>query len=98
MLPEELYKRRRNHNNTPQSLLLIITNCVVLAVLIQLYTRCTPINTFFWIVIGVLAIYNFFTIRRNREEYNKLNILIYILSLLFMAFLFVYFSNQPHNC
>ncbi|MBB3969843.1 hypothetical protein [Mucilaginibacter phyllosphaerae] len=98
MLPEGLYKRRRNHNNTPPSLLLVLTNCIVLAVLIQLFTGCRTINNFFWAAIGILALYNVYTIRRNCEEYNKLNILIYILSLLFMVFLFFYFSNQPHRC
>lgn len=98
MLPEEIYKRRRNHNNTPPSLLLIFTNCIVLAVLIQVFTGCNSINNFFWVAVGVLALYNVYTIRRNSEEYNKLNIIMYIASILFMAFLFYYFSHQPHKC
>jgi 4-hydroxybenzoate polyprenyltransferase len=98
MLPEEIYKRRRNHNNTPPSLLLIFTNCIVMAVLIQIFTGCNSINNFFWIAIGVLALYNVYTIRRNREEYNMLNIIMYIASILFMAFLFYYLSHQPHKC
>ncbi|MES2064066.1 MAG: hypothetical protein V4456_19235 [Bacteroidota bacterium] len=98
MLPDNLYKRRRNHNNTPPSLLLIFTNCIVLAVLIQMFIGCSTINNFFWIAIGVLALYNVYTIRRNREEYNTLNIIIYVASILFMVFLFYYFSHQPHKC
>jgi multisubunit Na+/H+ antiporter MnhB subunit len=98
MLPEGLYKRRRSHNNTPPSVLLILTNCIVLAILIQLFIGCSTINNFFWISIGVLALYNVYNIRRNREEYNKLSVIVYIVSILLMVFLYYYFSNQPHNC
>lgn len=98
MLPEGLYKRRRGHNNTPPSVLLILTNCIVLAILIQLFTGCTTINNFFWVLIAGLALYNVYNIRRNREEYNTLNIVVYVFSILLMVFLFYYFSNQPHNC
>ncbi len=98
MLPEGLYKRRRNHNNTPPTVLLILTNCIVLAVLIQLFTGCRTINNFFWVAIAGLALYNVYNIRRNREEFNKLNIIVYVVSILLMIFLFYYYSNQPHNC
>jgi cellulose synthase/poly-beta-1,6-N-acetylglucosamine synthase-like glycosyltransferase len=98
MLPDGLYKRRRNHNNTPPSVLLVFTNCIVLAVLIQMFTGCSTINNFFWIALGVLALYNVYTIRQNREAYNRLNIIIYIVSILLMVLLFFYFNNQPHKC
>ena len=98
MIPEEIYKRRRNHNNTPPSILLIITNIIVLAVLIQVFTGCRVINNFFWVAIAVLALYNIYTIRKNREEYNRLSIIVYVGSLLFMVFLFYYFSTHSVNC
>ena len=98
MIPEEIYKRRKNHNNTPPSAMLIITNCIILVVLIQIFTGCNHINNFFLVAIAVLALYNAYTIRRNREEYTRLNIIIYVLSVVFMVFLFYYFSSQPQNC
>jgi hypothetical protein len=98
MLPENLYKRRTNHNNTPPSVLLILTNCIVLAVLIQMFTSCDKINNFFWAIIALLALYNVYTIRRNREEYNKLNIIIYAASIIGMGLVFYYINSQPHNC
>lgn len=98
MIPEELYKRRKAHNNTPPSVILLITNFIIVALLIQAFTGCNHINNFFWVVVGVLALYNAYTIRRNREEYNRLNIIIYVLSIAFMVFLFFYFDSQPHNC
>jgi hypothetical protein len=97
MLPENLYKRRRGHNNTPPSVLLILTNCIVLAVLIQMFTGCST-NNFLWVSLGVLALYNVYTIRRNREEYNKLNVIVYVISVLLMAFFLYYFSTHTGNC
>jgi multisubunit Na+/H+ antiporter MnhB subunit len=98
MIPEELYKRRRNHNNTPTSVLLILTNCIVFAVLLQIFSFCSTINNFFWVALAVLALYNVYTIRRNREEYNRLNIIVYISSVLLMAFFLYYFATHPGNC
>ena len=98
MLPEGLYKRRRGHNNTPPTVLLILTNCIVLALLIQLFTGCTSINNFFWAAVAALSLYNVYTIRRNPDEYNRVNAIIYIASVLVMVAFFFYFSNQPHNC
>jgi amino acid transporter len=98
MLPEGLYKRRKSHNNTPPTVLLVLTNCIVLALLIQAFTGCTSINNFFWVAIAALALYNVYTIRRNPDEYNMKNVIVYFGSIGFMVFLFFYFSNQPHNC
>ena len=98
MLPEGIYKRRKNHNNTPPTVLLVITNCIVLAVLIQLFTGCNAINNFFWGALAILALYNVYTIRRNPDEYNWINAVLYIVSILLMIVLFFYFQNQPHSC
>ena len=98
MLPEGLYKRRKNHNNTPPTVLLVFTNCIVLALLIQAFTGCTSINNFFWVAVAALALYNVYTIRRNAGDYNRINVIIYIGSIAFMVFLFFYFSSQPRNC
>ncbi|WP_374949679.1 hypothetical protein [Mucilaginibacter sp.] len=97
MLPEGLYKRRKHHT-TPPTVLLVLTNCIVLAVLIQLFTGCTSINNFFWAAIAALALYNVYTIRRNPDEYNRINAIIYVLTILLMVGFFFYFSSQPHNC
>ncbi|MBD1365711.1 hypothetical protein IDJ77_17985 [Mucilaginibacter sp. ZT4R22] len=98
MLPENLYKRRRAHDNTPPQLLLIVTNCIVLAVLISLFSTCDKINNFFWAAIALLALYNAYNIRRNREVYNRLNTIVYIISIVGMAVVFYYINKQPHNC
>jgi len=77
MIPEELYKRRRRHNNTPASILLIITNYIVASIL---FPSISAKSWFFYVVLAGLAAYNYFTIRRNHEEYTRLNIIIYIVS------------------
>ena len=93
MIPEELYKRRRNHNKTPKSMLLILANYVVVLLGASLFTSCDHINWFFWVIEGGLAIYNFFTIRRNREEFeNKSIVYSYVFSLVILVGVFFLFQ------
>jgi len=95
IIPEEVFKRRRNHNNTPESVLLIIANFIVLSVDITLFASHKSINWFFWVVLGFLALYNFYTIRRNREEFSNKGILIsYIISLLVLIGVFFLFRGK----
>lgn len=75
MIPEELYKRRRRHDNTPASMVLIITNYIVTTIL---FTSINATSWFFYVVLAGLALYNYYTIRRNREEYNRITIIAYI--------------------
>jgi hypothetical protein len=75
MIPEELYKRRRRHDNTPASMVLIITNYIVTSIL---FTSVSATSWFFAIVMAGLILYNVYTIRRNREEYTRINIIAYI--------------------
>jgi len=89
MLPEEVYKRR--HYGTPQSMLLIVANFTVLTVTISLFAAGKHVNWFFWVSMGLLALYNFFNIRKDREEYTKPRIIAYVLSVLLMVILFIIF-------
>ena len=91
LVPEELFKRRRNHNNTPESILLIISNYIVVSIDIALFVNKQHINWFFWVVIAFLALYNYYTIRRNREEFTKVNIIAYIISVAGLFLLFFIF-------
>jgi len=94
MLPEEVYKRRRRHNNTPESTLLIIANFIVVAINVALFTTRDHINWFFWVVLGGLALYNFFTIRRNREEFTKVIIISYVVSIVILIGVFFLFRGR----
>ena len=85
MLSEDIFKRRRNHNNTPKSVLLIIANYMVCCVL---FTIVSKLNWFFWLVLILLAIYNYFTIRRYRDEYTRVNIIAYAVSLIGLVLMY----------
>jgi hypothetical protein len=86
MLSDDIFKRRRNHNNTPKSVLLIIANYVVCC---ALFTLVSKANWFFWVAIILLAVYNYFTIRRNREEYTiKANVIAYVVSIVGLVLLY----------
>jgi hypothetical protein len=87
MLPEEVFKRR--HYGTPQSILLIITNYAVFAIAVSLFASGKTINWFFWVCIGLLAVYNYINIRKDREEYNKARIISYIISVLLLIAVFI---------
>ena len=96
MVPEELFKRR--HYGTPQSFFLITVNYIVLALAIEFFAACTQINTFFWVTLACLAFYNFYQVRREREEYDKGRIIAYVISLLGMVLLFfVLRSGAKHH-
>jgi len=96
MLPEEVYKRR--HFGTPQSFFLIITNYVVLVLAMQFFAQCTQIDKFFWASIVLLAAYNFYKIRREREEYDKPKIIAYVVSLAGLVLLFFALRSGAQPC
>jgi 4-hydroxybenzoate polyprenyltransferase len=96
MLPEEVFKRR--HFGTPQSFFLITANYIVLALAVELFALCTQINWIFWIVMGLLALYNAYSIRREREEYDKIRIIAYIISIAGMVLLFFVFRSSAQRC
>ena len=87
MLPDEVYKRR--HYGTPQSILLIVSNFTVFAVTASIFAADKTINWFFWVAMGLLVIYNFFNIRKDREEYNRARIIAYIISVLLLVVMYV---------
>jgi Mg2+/citrate symporter len=89
MIPDELFKRRPRHNNTPESTLLILANFIVICLDTSLFTTKTHINWFFWVVVGLLAVYNYFQIRRNRDEFeNKVVQISFVASTLVLIGLF----------
>jgi Mg2+/citrate symporter len=92
MLPDEVYKRR--HYGTPQSILLIVSNFTVFAVLASIFADGKTVNWFFWVGMGLLAIYNILNIRKDREEYNRARIIAYVISVLLMAGMFLMFRAK----
>jgi len=88
MIPEDVFKRRPRHNNTPESILLIIANFIVVSVGMSIFTDKHRIHWFFYIVLTGLAVYNYFTIKRNRHEYDRFTIVAYVISLLALIGMF----------
>src|SRR5258708_34652297 len=88
ILPEEVFKRRQRHNNTPESVLLIIANYIVMSLAITLFTDKHHVSWFFWVIAGLLALYNFFTIRKNREEFTRPTLIAYSISVIVLIAVF----------
>lgn len=96
MLPEEIYKRR--HFGTPQSFFLMAANYVVMALAIQMFAACAKIELYFWITLGLLVVYNAYKINRDREEYDKIRIIAYIISIVGLAVMFFAFRSGAKHC
>ncbi len=93
IIPEEIYKRRRRHNNTPSSVLLFFANFIVITVATSLTASCNKVHWFFWVIVAGLAIYNYFEIKRNREEYNRVTIIVYVATILLIIACTWYWVN-----
>ena len=86
IIPEEIYKRR--HFGTPQAVSLIVTNYIVVVIAVQIFAMSNPISWFFWAVIGLLAVYNFYQIRKNREDFDRKNLIVYAVSVILLLAVF----------
>lgn len=80
MIPKELYNRR--HFGTPWLFSLFIADAIAVCLVVPFFRW--PVNWIFWAFIVLLAVYNFFTIRRNREDFNRISIISYIIFLLIL--------------
>lgn len=81
---------KRKHYGTPQSTTLIIANYVVFAVVLTITDG--KAGWFFWIALALLALYNFFNIRKDRGEYTKARIIAYVISVLVLIGMFFLFK------
>ncbi len=86
---------KRKHYGTPQSTMLIIVNYVVFAVILAITDASA--GWFFWIAMALLARYNYFNIRKDREEYSKIRIIAYVISVVVMVALFFVFRFANHK-
>ena len=95
MIPEEVFKRR--HFGTPEAISLIVTNYIVVVVAIEIFADCQQINWFFWVILGLLAAYNFYKVRLNPEIFTKKNLIVHGISivLLLVVFFLLRYKAQP---
>ncbi|MVN19997.1 hypothetical protein [Mucilaginibacter arboris] len=96
MIPEEIYKRR--HFGTPESVSLIVINYIVTVISIEAFAMCTHIKWFFWVVMGLLAIYNIFQVRKNLEVFDRKNLLVYGFSLVLLLVVFFLLRTKAQPC
>ncbi len=92
MLPEEVFKRR--HRGTPESFSLIIVNTIILALIGPGFIKCHHIGLVFWIGLAGLALYNIYTVRRNRENFDKAAMIAYILSVVVFAVIIILLATR----
>lgn len=87
LIPKEVFSPRKQHSKTPEATMLIMVNFIVIAIGETLFFGHRDIYWFFWIVILFLAVYNFFSLRKNLEVYSKIDKIVYMVSLPVMAIL-----------
>ncbi len=88
--PDQRPVFNRRHFGTPETITLIVTNYITVALGLMIFVNSHHhIHWFFWIVLGVLAAYNVFSIYRYREEYNKMAIISYIVATAGLGLLFL---------
>jgi hypothetical protein len=97
MKPEIVFKDR---NYSQQALISLITaNYIVFAIGVQASVNCQRVHWFLWVVIAGLAWYNYYTIRRNREEFEeKKTQIIYVISILGMGLLYYLLGVVALHC
>jgi hypothetical protein len=96
MLPEEVFKRR--HFNTPESFFLIIANYVTMALAVEFWAMCSHIDWFFWVVMAGLSVYNVYMVHRERENYDRVRIISYCISLVGLVLMFFVLRAGNLHC
>lgn len=82
---------RRRHFGNPEAFTLITTNYVVASFGLAIFAGAKHhVHWFFWVVMGILGLWNIFSIYRHREEFNRVSIIAYIISLAGLAVLFFF--------
>jgi hypothetical protein len=83
----QVFKRR--HFGTPLSFTLITTNYIVVALGLSMTTSHHKIHWFFWVILGLLAVYNIFSLRKNWPELDKASIIAYCIGTAGLSLLFL---------
>jgi hypothetical protein len=89
LIPKEVFQPRKQHTRTSEAIMLIMINFIVISIGEVLFFGHQHINWFFWIVVVFLALYNFFSLRKNLEVYSKVDRIVYTVSTVVLAILVV---------
>jgi ABC-type sugar transport system permease subunit len=52
----------------------------------------------YWFVLGALGVYNFFNIRKYREDYGKAQYIAYVVSIIVLIAMFFLLRSRAQNC
>jgi len=97
MLPGNVFKDR--HYSSQALVSLIIANYIVFALAVEICVSCTGINWFFWVILAGLAFYNYFTIRRNTDEFSEKRIqLVYAGSVIGLSVIYYLLGVAAMHC
>jgi hypothetical protein len=95
--PQSMFKDR--HYSLQALISLVTANYIVFALAVQICVNCTRVHWFFWVILAGLAWYNYYTIRRNREEFEeKKTQIIYGASLVGMGLLYYLLGVVALHC
>jgi hypothetical protein len=97
MKPEVVFKDR---NYSQQSLISLITaNYIVFAIGVQACADCSRVHWFLWVILAGLALYNYYTIKRNIDEFSeKRTQIIYVISILGMGLIYYLLGVVNLHC
>ncbi|WP_158828708.1 hypothetical protein [Mucilaginibacter lacusdianchii] len=97
MIPGNVFKDR---NYSTQALsTIIISNYIVFALGVQMCSSCTGLHWFFWVILAGLAAYNYFTIRRNLDEFaERKTQVIYVVSILGLGIIYYLLGVAALHC
>lgn len=97
MKPEIVFKDR---NYSQQALISLITaNYIVFAIGVQATVNCERVHWFLGVIMAGLIWYNYYTIRRNHEEFEeKKTQIIYGVSILGMGLLYYLLGVVALHC
>jgi hypothetical protein len=95
--PETIFKDR--NYSQPSLISLITANYIVFAVMIQFTVDCARVHWFLWVSLAGLALYNYYTIKRNIDEFSeKRTQIIYVASIAGMALLYYLLGVVALHC
>ena len=99
MATEDIFKFQNRHYSSQAVVSLITVNYIVFALAVQLCVECDHINWFFWVALAGLAVYNFFTIRRNSEEFSDKRIqIMYAVSVILLGAIYYLLGVAGKHC
>lgn len=78
---------------------LVTANYIVFAIGVQATVSCKGVHWFLWVVLAGLALYNYYTIKRNPDEFSeKKTQIIYGVSILGMGVLYYLLGVVALHC